>query len=190
MLNKDNLKSFGLVEAVVAIFIVVIMLVGVVSLSSSSLRSSMLNSAYLEAEHIADNLLEQIVKAKAEGKLSFLEHPADREVYSIDCFDWENITLLECLGKIDLPYKGLADAAGYIKISGDDLQNPGFSNNYFSWRIEVKNPSEQGLANCREIAGEDIPQEKCRFVEVDVKWLEQTGEKNYYQTQYFTDWEN
>jgi len=202
LLRNNKFKSFGIIEAVIASAIVVILISGAVSLSSSSLRSSSLNTAYFESEHIADDLMEQIYSAKSAGKLYFDSRDivSTDTLFPIDCFDtsyWRS----SCDGVIsagaELPYNTdtiFSGALGseYVDVGKDDI-SPAFPDVFYSWKISINKPSEMQppISGCRSVSdsGNAIPEEKCRFAQIDIKWNESSGEKHYYLTQYFADWE-
>jgi hypothetical protein len=199
LLSNKKLKSFGIIEAVIASAIVVVLISGTVSLSSSSLRSSSLNTAYFESEHIADDLMEQIYSAKSAGKLYFDSRTAGtNELFSIDCFDTKNFNLITCQKagsfREDLPYDSntatkIKDISGkkYVQV-GEDRVSPAFSEAFYSWNITINEPDTAD--GCRSVPGSTpISKEKCRFADIDIVWNESSGEKHYYLTQYFADWE-
>jgi len=206
MLNRIKLRSFGIVEAVVASGIVVVLISGAVALSSSSLRSTTLNSAYFEAEHIADDLMEGIYSAKLAGKVFFDDRAAsvqelNSNLFSIDCFTTKEESLSTCNQVAAFrevsPYENARfsnnGVGQYVVVNKDDV-SPAFSDAFYSWNIKVKKPTEMEppIQGCRALPGSDgspIPDNKCRFVEIDVKWTESSGDKHYYLTQYFADWE-
>ena len=204
LLSNKKIKSFGIVEAIIASAIVVIVISATVSLSSSSLRSSSLNTAYFESEHIADGLMEQIYSAKSAGKLYFDNRTIDTpgELFSIDCFDTSNRDLAGCKKsgfREELPYnsgtrvKDIGEKT-YVEI-GEDGVSPAFPDAFYSWNISIKKPSQTqmvpAISGCRSATGSSDPisEDKCRFAQIDIAWNESSGEKHYYLTQYFADWE-
>jgi len=194
--NKIKLSSFGIIEAIIASFIIVLMVSGAVALSSASLRTALLGGSYLEAEHIADSVMEQIVASKSAGKLYFDSSPRTpvqlESVFSIDCFDSAKRNKSGCLVRgafrPEVPYVLTTefDADNFVKTKSKDI-SPSYPDDYFSWRLKI-NPSNS--QNCKLVDDIAIPLEKCRFAEIEVKWTESTGVKHYYLSQYFTDWNN
>jgi len=180
-MQKVKLKSFGIIEAVIASGIVVVVLSGALILSSSALRSATLESSYLEAEHIADSAMEQIMLAKTSGKVSFSTFARDQA--SIDCFD----TLLRNqLGCSALGYYSGADiSAGYVKVKSANVSSA-FPDNFFKYKVTIPDSNNR---DCRKFADSDLPKEKCRVVNIDVLWEESSGQKQYHLSQYFSDWE-
>ena len=202
--KKIQLASFGIIEAIIASFIIVLMVSGAVALSSASVRTSLLNDSYLQAEHIADSVMEQIVAAKSAGKLYFdssSRTPAQLlSIFSIDCFATANRSLPGCklsngAFRPEVPYVGMVTtdfSDDYVKVKSKDV-SPAFPDGYFSWKLDIKKPDVAtgiGTRFCRSVAGINIPVDKCRFAEIEVKWTESSGIKQYYLTQYFTDWNN
>jgi len=198
-----KLKSFGLIESVIGATIIVLILSAAVALSSTASKSARLSSAYLEAGHIADKLMTGIKEAKASGNVYFdgASRTGSDNYFSIDCFDAVNKNGTSCraLGqyKPGLPYTPAPEVDGYNAILSQEIKNPAFSDGMysrFSWKIAVKR-AEQMLSlnspkiDCGKVGSANIPSEKCRYVEVDVKWQESTGEKHYKLNQFFTDWE-
>lgn len=205
--TKTKLSSFGIIEAIIASFIVILTVSGAVALSSASLRTSLLNDSYLQAEHIADSVMEQIVVAKSAGKLYFDNSSKTatqlESIFSIDCFNTASIETLLNKGcslasggyKPELPYTSTTEFTSgvdkYVKVKSADV-SPAFPDGYFSWKLDIKKPDvTTGIGdprNCKTTGGIEIPKEKCRFAEIDVKWAESSGDKHYYLTQYLTDW--
>jgi len=208
--RNKKVKSFGLIEAIIACSILIILLTAAITLSSTLLRGSQLTQSYFEAEHIADDILERVLADKSRGLLSFIgsvDNPVEGEIFSIDCYDnQKGYGKLSCQSgakyKGQLPYSdyGLPDPAKDYYISVKHDKAPSFPDNYFSLKVSIRRPSEmpteidQGKSRCRSIENSsgqqvDISPDKCRYAEIDIKWVEPSGEKKYYQTQYFADWE-
>jgi len=195
-----KIKSFGLVEAIIASAIVAVVLTAMVRLASNSLKNSLLNSAYLEAEHISDDLFEKVAEAKAAEKLVFYV-PTSIPVgkVSIDCFDWANYYSshkADCEGQaqsanIELPYKDLLpNPDGFFEVPKSKY-SPAFPpEKYFWFKIALKtlDKLDPRQNNCRDVAGVEIDGGRCRMMETEINWKEASGEKKYFLTQYFADW--
>lgn len=208
--RHHKIKSFGLIEAVIACTILIILLTAAITLTTTSLRGSELSQSYFQAEHISDDILERIAADKSRGLLSFIktaDDPAPDEIFSIDCFDHQkSYGKLSCesstkfKGQLQYNDYGLPDPSKDYFIPVKHDKAPSFADDYFSFRVFTRLSSEMptaidgGKSRCRSIVDPsvrqiEIPADKCRFVEIDIKWQESTGEKRYYQTQYFADWE-
>jgi len=205
---KNKLKSFGLIESIIASMIIVILLSGAVALSASSLRGITYDSNYHEAEHIGEILAEKIVVAKSTGQIDFLKGitaSLKDPFFSIECFDSDNISDLLGSGadsncrktsgaiKSALPFpndRNRFDDQNYVSVvagdSGVPFDDTAFANEFFWWKIDIQNGPGGG---CPSISGVDIPPSKCRVALISVKWEQPTGAQTYSFKQYFTDWE-
>lgn len=192
-----QIKSFGLVEAMIASVIVVIILTGALALASSANRSVALDSSYTQAAQIGEDLFGRINILRSTGKLDFT---GSGNGVSIDCFDSTkfheagsscsaDISALPI--KLDLLQEAI-DASGFAPIGhkSDDgnldvLKNPAFPPGFFRLKTTVWTPAD----GCRGADSLQIAKEKCRFVKVEIRWNEQSGEKAYNISEYITDWQ-
>jgi len=190
--SHKKLKSFGLAEAITASVIVVLVLSAAVALSSSVHRSAQNDTAYFEAEHIADELFEKINLFKSSGRLYFDNRLASSDgMISIDCFDSTRTCGDPDKSSVDFPLNQYPydaahqpDSSYYVNVKKSDLNNPTFPDDYFAWKMTVTTP-----ASCNTPTAVDIPKDKCRLVNIDVKWEDSSGTKHYNLAQYFADWE-
>lgn len=184
MLTNKN-KAFGVIEAIIASFVVVVAAASTVALSSGTLRASIQDSNYFEAEHIAEELMEEIYSAKASEQLYFIEGDYGDGVYSIDCFDTAGRSGRNCLAGQPSLYDGVLIGTDGFVSGFPGQSNPSFSDDFFRWFVNVRTPLD-----CRASDGAGIPQGKCREVDIEVRWGESSGdEDSYILSQYFTDWE-
>jgi type II secretory pathway pseudopilin PulG len=187
-MSTRKVKAFGLIEAVFASTIVVLILSAAVALGASSSRSARFSSSYSEAQHIAELLTEQIKQAKTENKVYFDTAQRQVNIFSIDCFDTvlsKSDSSCQVAGDY-IPYNShtvYTGASGdYVVFDSSQLHNPSFKDGFFSWKMTLtkSTTSCQGIARAAD---------KCRYIDIDVKWVESTGPKNYHLDEYITDWE-
>lgn len=193
MFWKIKLKSFGLTESAVASVIVIIVLSAAVALSSSAVRTTQINSSYSEAQNISEQIFEVINTNKSLGRVYFDNAMRAPQLISIDCFDTTYFhSHPSCIADINedeypfnlIPYLNATFSNGYYLTSRGLLSNPAFPDNYFSYKVVVKTPSE-----CYQPEQVSVPNKKCRIITTDIKWQEPSGEKHYKQAMYLTDWE-
>jgi hypothetical protein len=191
-MSIKKLKSFGLAEAITASMIVILVLSAAVALSSSVHRSVQNDAAYLEGGHLADGLFEKINLFKSSGRIYFDNRLASADgMLSIDCFDSTKTCNDRDTSSVDFPLNQYPydathqpDSSGYVKVKKSDLNNPTFPDDYFAWKMTVVSPE-----SCNTPTAVDIPKDKCRLVNIDIKWEDSLGVKHYSLAQYFTDWE-
>ena len=201
-----KIKSFGLVEAMIASFIAVTALSAAVALASSINKSMTLNGSYSEAEKIADNFLENLSFVNSQGRVSFQDTPlvntsSGDTVFSINCFDslkfadacattygagqYLNFYAPRPSPSDNLTSKINSASPVYYKVlakaTGSDL----FGDDFFEINTAVKK-----LAGgvCQSATGVTIPVDKCRIVDVQIKWSDNSGDKTYKVSRYITDW--
>lgn len=203
MLTRGKAKSFGLIEAVVASMVVVLVLSAAVALASSSLRTMLTSDAYREAEHISGKIFGQIEAGKTAEKISFNGSVSGQGILPISCFDTDyyfsnRVSCKNILFDPGLPYEegSVQSADGYVDaISSND----NFINGYFKYKVRVLKADQMYTVSANGVTSNEsfcrgtksditIPADQCRLVEVDVKWSEHSGDKYYYQTEYFTNW--
>jgi len=192
MLNKifsenKKLRSFGIIEVMIASVIIILVLSSAVVLSSSSVRLANKNDVYSMAAQISDDILEQIVFTKSLNKASFISDTGINR-FPVECFSTilSEKTGTNCASASDYLPKNLvlpADTGGFevYKIDGST-----YPPDYFRVQVSVKKPS--GASSMCQ--GSDIPGDKCRYVRVEVKWTDAAGDEKYDTAQYFSDWEN
>lgn len=193
---KYKLKSFGLIEAVIGSTIIVLVLAAAVGLSSSANKSARLNSSYSQAQNLAEEVLGYVKESEVSGKCYFDDatRPSGDGYYSIDCFNSANILQSQCRSLLSQFPKPILvgivkDSNGYIRVNAAVLKNPAFSSYNFGYKVTVKKLDEvSSQTDCGKVGNTVIPLNKCRFVEVDVKWQETSGEKHHKISQLFTDW--
>lgn len=198
-----KIKSFGIVEAMVASLVIILLLTGAVAVSSALIKNSTLDASYQEAESIAEEVFSLIEASRAKGELSFFGNVSGDGIYPIECFDSDFIQNgsknIECLNSGDyqalLPYNTLnsnkrfkpADfnPTGFV-IS--DERNPNFPSGFFNLNVQV--PDDPASYTCLS-SGSDVvvPWQKCRLVDVTVSWQERGHLQKYYISQRFTSWQ-
>jgi len=194
-----KLRSFGLIEAVIASTVMALILIGSAVLSSSTLKTSVVEQNYHEAEHIADALLEKVRSAKESGLVVFTKNQdadlGSSELLSVDCFatpkrDGANCKTAGAGGtyKEPLPYYNgmVEDGDGYILVKNNlkiPFNSSNFANGFFRWKMTVTRST-----SCQSIGGVSIDSWKCRLIQAEIRWNQPTGEKSYLIRQYFTDW--
>ena len=200
-----KLKSFGLVEAMIASFIAITVLSGAVALASSVNKSTTTESSYAKAEQIADNFLENLNFANSQGRIFFDDRSKlyDKSAgsYSIDCFDSRSASACEVEYWAAHPgllafypdmmrfywdhgrtEKDLADLPFY-KVKTREIGDDSYGDNFFKVKTTINI-----LASCKTVTGLAIPTDKCRVVDVELKWSENVGDQTYKVSRYITDW--
>lgn len=197
-----KIKSFGLIEAMIASFIAITVLSGAVALASSVNESTTTDSSYSQAEQIADNFLENLNFANSLGVLFFDTRtlPVGSGIFSIECFNTDptkSITAKSCRGAytpslhpdfVDFYWNSNrterdTSDPGYYKINKDEINNGAFSPGFFKIKTTINTP-----VACKTVAGVAIPANKCRVVDVEIKWSENVGDQTYRVSRYITDW--
>lgn len=202
-----KVKSFGLIEAMIASFIAITVLSAAVALSSSVNKSTTIDSAYSVAERLADNYLENLGFANSQGRIFFdnrghyIDGSGASRAYSINCFDtrFAKPCRDELSGDIYDDFFATLWNDSLTKFDNIDtylvqsklIGNESFPNDFFKIRVQINNSpykNASGTSVCPSVSGLDIPPEKCRAVDVEVKWSENTGDNEYKVSRYFTDW--
>lgn len=197
-----KLKSFGIVEAMVASLVIILLLTGAVAVSSALIKNSTLDASYQEAESVAEEVFSLVEASRAKGELSFFGNVAGDGIYPIECFDTDFISNLakntECLkgGEYQalLPYFTLnkdkrfkpSDFSANMFVVSQE-RNPNFPSGFFKLKVEV--PDDPSSYSCLGHSSLNVPSEKCRLVDVTVSWQERGREQNYYISQRFTNWQ-
>lgn len=191
--HQIKLKSFGIIEAMVASMIVILILTSAVSLSSSSTRVANKNDAYSIASQIADEYLENIAFAKSVGKVRFIGsatgtfppkcyNTSTTDRASADCLD--STKGKSYLDLLQMHFKS-SDTSG-IWYYNNSLLTDSYPNNYFSYKVTMDSTQK-----CYAPDGtQTIPAIKCRLFKVEVDWTDGAGNEKYFTSRYFTDWEN
>lgn len=202
-----RVKAFGLIEAMIASFIAITVLSAAVALSSSVNKSTTIDSGYSVAERLADNYLENLGFANSQGKIFFdsrghyIDGSGANQAYSINCFDTRFAQLCKSEFSVDsyedffttLWNDSLAkfDNIDSYLIQSELVGNESFPNDFFKLKVIINNSpykNASGASVCPSVSGLDIPTEKCRVVDIEVKWSENTGDNTYKVSRYFTDW--
>lgn len=213
MSRYRKIKSFGVLEALIASMIIVVLLSAAVVLATMSVRSSSQNTNFHEAEHLSEDLIEQMFYAKSNNLAYFAAGTYSAEKFPMECFDTDIVQtegLCKSSGvyKDGLPYTSQTEIVptgevhgGFVRVKQKDVANPGIADNYFYWKIDIYTPGDAHLVDfgfggplpiagkCRDIGGVSLPAQKCRLSEIEIQWTEATGDKRYFETQYLTDWE-
>jgi len=210
-----RIRSFGVIEALIASMIIVVLVSAAVVLASISVRSSSQDTSFHEAEHLSEDLIEQLFYAKSNNLAYFTAGTYSAEKFPIECFDTdlaqtEPLCKSSGVYKDGLPYNSetqfvvpsdLWPNGGFVRVKQADIANPSVANDYFYWKLDIYTPGDSHLTDfgfggpapipgkCREIGGVSLPAQKCRLCEIEIQWTESTGDKRYFETQYLTDWE-
>jgi len=191
---RGKIKSFGLIEALIASFVLVTVIVGATWLASSNLKSALTSKENLMAEHVATDLSEKILVLNSAGFLDYDTDSFDKtipdNIIPVECFDTlaiksglpEGCVKANGKSKLFVPPTG-SDENGFILLAEDYL--PGLLGNTFAYRIAMKDGVEDN------VAGFIIPSAKKRTVMVIVGWdPDSSGKytKRYYQSVTITDY--
>jgi hypothetical protein len=204
-----KIKSFGLIEAMIASFIAITVLSGAVALASSVNKSTTIDSSYSEAEQIADNFLENLNFANSQGRIFFdarslmVDGGTVDPIFSIDCFNsaltnachqeygptLDNPKFLDFYWNNSRTIADTADPSSY-QITKAELNNDSFPDGFFKIKTTIRSARDSldTIDVCKTVAGVAIPVSKCRVVDVEVRWSENVGDQTYKVSKYITDW--
>lgn len=198
-----KIKSFGIVEALIASMVIVLILTGAVAVSSSMIKNSSLDASYQEAESLAEEVFSLIEAGRATGELTFVGGTSGSGIYPIQCFDSEfinnstsNAPCFESGSTYQtlLPYYTFGGGNDYSSSQFNGayfpvtrVRNPNFPSGYFEIKIQV--PDDPGSYECVKVAGFEAPSERCPLVDIEVQWEEGGKVQKYYALQRFTDWQ-
>lgn len=201
MLKK--IKSFGIIEALVASVVMILVLTGALALSSNLVKSSSVDSSYREVESIAEEIFSSVESARAAGEIEFVASQTNTQKYPIECFDSSfinsgNPRAADCLTTIgdyrnSLPFATLSDnkryssdqfdSGGYFSVTQSrSMSIPG---GFFKFRSSVVSDGCLGLDGAVTIPGE-----RCRKVLLEVKWEDKNGLQTYKSIERFSDWQS
>lgn len=202
MHDIKKLKSFGIIEAMVASIVIILILTGAVALMANLVKGSTTGASYQEAETIAEEVFSQIEVAKAADKIYFLGPVAGR--FPIECFDSsyiKNIASPErdaCFSDSASTYDTLLpfytlgtqesysadqfDAGSFFQVM--QVRNKAVAEDFFKFKTTVNH----GGADCVNLNGVRVSWQRCREVIVEVKWQDKNGEQSYKAAERFTDW--
>jgi len=203
-----RIKSFGLVEAMIASFIAITVLSGAVALANSINKSTTIDSSYSQAEKIADNFLENVSFANSTGIVFFddrgssmVDQGQSSKVFSINCFDslsaaicktqYDSMIFPDEMGFYWDNRRTQIDNSdtGYYRIVAGEIGNIAFGNDFFKIKTTVNHFKDSaGQDACPSIASVAITADKCRVIDVEIKWTENTGDRSYKVSRYITDW--
>lgn len=202
MPDIKKLKSFGIIEAMVASIVIILVLTGAVALMSNLVKGSTTDASYQEAEAMAEEVFSQIEAAKAANKLYFVDPVVGR--FPVECFDnsflnnpsspnrdrcfasgydYDKLLSFYTLGKTESYAVGQFDPNNFFI----DLQNrnKSIADGFFKLKTSVGFDSSTSCAN---VGGVVVPNKRCRVVVVDVRWEDKNGEQTYKASQRFSDW--
>ena len=199
---KRKLRSFGIIEAMVASIVIILVLTGAVALIANLVKASSIDASYQEAETIAEEVFSGIEAARATRELEFVAGPIGDGRFPIECFSNSYISgtgnplQAECLTS-DGKYKKLLP---FYTLSNSDVFNPSQfdSGSYFTITQKRSATTPSGFFKfntsvdggpCLDMTGVDISQERCRKVTVTVKWEDKNGPQTYEAIERFTDWQ-
>ncbi len=179
---KKTQKSFGLIEAIAASTIIVLVVSSAVALASSSMRSAALDQSYLEAENIAEEILETIQEKKAQGQIFFVSSgTVQPTAINIACYDVAKLGKVGCEDDKTGIDTSASLESNYRPYKSMTI-NPAFGEGFFSFKIETQ-------INPNIVSADVADADKTALVKIDIKWQDLGGEKHYYARQLFTDWE-
>jgi len=202
MHNITKVKSFGIIEAMVASIVIILVLTGAVALIANLVKGSTTGASYQEAETIAEEVFSQIEAAKAADKIYFVDEVTGR--FPIECFDslfMKNVAspdrvscFTDGMSTYDklLPFYTLGTQESYSADQFDagsffqvlQIRNKSIAEDFFKFKTTVSRES----IPCTDINGAVVPQLRCRNVIVEVVWDDKNGTQHYKAAERFADW--
>lgn len=202
---KGRIKSFGIIEAMVASIVIILVLTGAIALTTNLVQGSTLDSSYQEAETVAEEVFSQIEAAKAAGSLYFVASADAADTrFPIECFDnsvindatnpdrarcftdanslYNKLLSFYTLGDSGVYAAGQFDANSFFTVSQN--RNKAISEGFFKVKTTITRPA----GNCQAVGGVTIPSGRCRRVDVKVQWEGRNGTQTYQAVERFFDW--
>jgi len=173
-MKKSNNKGFGLLEAVLAIAVLVIVVASTVTLSRMSIKSSAISLDRVQAYYLAQEGIEAVRQIRDTNWLSSAGNP------------WLNDVCVDCYCLAGPEYT----SGNYWQLSTDleKYKNVVLSNKTFTRTISILSPESGVDTSLKGFGIQNTNNNKLKKVEVKVTWKAYNQDWSTVVVTYLSDW--